>query len=116
MGCTLEDGAVVESYGLLAAGAVLTNGSKVLSGQIWAGTPAHYLRDLTPEERETLHEHLNEMRELAKVHSEETEKTDEQIFMDLALRERANELTYVEAFWEQLERINLMPQPSDFGE
>ena len=61
-GCTLEDrafvgmgaivlnGALIESDGMLAAGAMLTSGKVVKSGQLWAGRPAKYLRDLTPEE------------------------------------------------------------------
>lgn len=61
-GCTLEDrafvgmgaivlnGAIIESDGMLAAGAMLTSGKVIKSGQLWAGRPAKYLRDLTPEE------------------------------------------------------------------
>jgi carbonic anhydrase/acetyltransferase-like protein (isoleucine patch superfamily) len=61
-GCTLEDrafvgmgaivlnGATIQSDGMLAAGAMLTSGKVVPSGQLWAGRPAKYLRDLTPEE------------------------------------------------------------------
>lgn len=61
-GCTLEDrafvgmgaivlnGALIESDGMLAAGAMLTSGKVIRSGQLWAGRPAKYLRDLTPEE------------------------------------------------------------------
>lgn len=60
--CTLEDasfvgmkacvmdGAVVESGAWVAAGAVVTPGKRVPKGQLWAGTPARYLRDVTPEE------------------------------------------------------------------
>jgi gamma-carbonic anhydrase len=60
--CTLEDssfigmkacvmdGAVVESGAWVAAGAVVTPGKRVPRGQLWAGTPARYLRDVTPEE------------------------------------------------------------------
>ncbi|HJT08559.1 MAG TPA: gamma carbonic anhydrase family protein [Stellaceae bacterium] len=60
--CTLEDasfvgmkacvmdGAVVESGAWVAAGAVVTPGKCVPKGQLWAGTPARYLRDVTPEE------------------------------------------------------------------
>lgn len=61
-GCTLEDGAfvgmgavvmdacVIEAGGMLAAGSLLTPGKRVPAGQLWAGRPARYLRDLTPEE------------------------------------------------------------------
>ncbi len=67
--CTLEDlsfvgmracvmdGAVVETGGWVAAGAVLTPGKHVPKGQLWAGTPARYLRDLTSEEKRYI-EHL----------------------------------------------------------
>ncbi|MCE3255222.1 MAG: hexapeptide transferase family protein [Rickettsiaceae bacterium] len=51
MGSIIMDLAVVESYGMLAAGAVLTPGKVVKSGQIWAGNPAKYFRDLTEVER-----------------------------------------------------------------
>ena len=44
------DGCVVESKGMLAAGALLTPGKCVPSGQLWAGRPARYVRDLTEEE------------------------------------------------------------------
>jgi carbonic anhydrase/acetyltransferase-like protein (isoleucine patch superfamily) len=57
-GCTLEDrafvglGAVVmnaatiESDAMLAAGAMLTSGKRILSRQLWGGRPAAYMRDL----------------------------------------------------------------------
>ena len=60
--CTLEDlcfigmqacvmdGAVVESRAMVAAGALVTPGKRVPSGQLWAGNPARYKRDLTEEE------------------------------------------------------------------
>lgn len=46
MHSTVMDGAVVESGGWLAAGALLPPNKKVPKGQIWAGNPARYLRDL----------------------------------------------------------------------
>lgn len=60
-GCTLEDrafvglGAIVmdgchiHSDGMLAAGALLTQGKVIESRQLWTGRPARYLRDLTDE-------------------------------------------------------------------
>jgi len=58
-GCTLEpnafvglgsivmDGCVVEGEAMLAAGALLTQGKRIPAGQLWAGRPARYVRDLT---------------------------------------------------------------------
>ncbi len=57
-GCTLEDrafvglgsivmdGGVIEGDAMLAAGAMLTPGKRIPSGQLWAGRPAKYVRDL----------------------------------------------------------------------
>lgn len=50
MQACVMDGAVVESNGMLAAGALLTPGKVVPGGQLWAGRPAKYMRDLTQEE------------------------------------------------------------------
>ena len=51
MQACVMDGAVVESHGMLAAGALLTPNKRVPSGQLWAGSPAKYMRDLTDKER-----------------------------------------------------------------
>lgn len=51
MRATIMDGAVVESGGWVAAGALVTPGKRIPKGQIWAGNPAKYFRDLTPEEQ-----------------------------------------------------------------
>lgn len=51
MRATIMDGAVVESGGWVAAGALVTPGKRVPKGQVWAGSPAKYFRDLTEEEQ-----------------------------------------------------------------
>jgi len=51
MRATIMDGAVVESGGWVAAGALVTPGKRVPKGQIWAGNPAKYFRDLNEEEQ-----------------------------------------------------------------
>ncbi|TAD91855.1 MAG: gamma carbonic anhydrase family protein [Alphaproteobacteria bacterium] len=50
MGAIVLDEAVVEHHGMLAAGALLTSGKRVKSGELWAGNPARKLRDLTAAE------------------------------------------------------------------
>ena len=47
MGATVCAGSKVEGFGVVAAGAVIPEGSLVGAGQIWAGNPGKYLRDLT---------------------------------------------------------------------
>lgn len=51
MRATLMDGVVVESGAQVAAGALVTPNKRIPSGQLWAGSPAKYFRDLTEEEK-----------------------------------------------------------------
>lgn len=47
--CVMDD-AVVEEEAMVAAGALVTSGKRVPKHQLWAGSPAKFMRDLTPEE------------------------------------------------------------------
>lgn len=47
--CVL-DGAVIEGKGFVAAGALVTPGKRVPTGQLWAGRPAKFLRDLNEDD------------------------------------------------------------------
>jgi gamma-carbonic anhydrase len=49
-GARILDGAVVRTGGMLAAGAVLTPGKIVGTGELWAGNPARLLRSLSEKE------------------------------------------------------------------
>lgn len=51
MAAVVLDGAVIEPGGVLAAGAVLTPGKRIGENQMWAGTPAKFVRMLSEEER-----------------------------------------------------------------
>lgn len=50
MGACVMDEAVVEDRAMLAAGALLTPRKRVPTGQLWGGSPARYMRDLTEKE------------------------------------------------------------------
>ena len=50
MGAVVMDEAVVETGGMVAAGALVPPGRRVPAGQLWAGRPARYLREVRPEE------------------------------------------------------------------
>jgi len=47
MGSIVMDGCVIEGDAMLAAGAMLTPGKRMPSGQLWSGRPAKYMRDLS---------------------------------------------------------------------
>jgi carbonic anhydrase/acetyltransferase-like protein (isoleucine patch superfamily) len=50
LGAIVMDGCEIESGAMLAAGALLTPGRRMPAGQLWAGRPAKYVRDLSEEE------------------------------------------------------------------
>lgn len=50
LGAIVMDGCLVETDGMLAAGALLAPGKRVGAGELWAGRPAKLLRDLRAEE------------------------------------------------------------------
>jgi len=79
MGAHVGKGATVESFAVVAAGAQVPEGASVPSGQVWAGAPARYLRDLTQEEKHLISEHHLEMQQLSQIYSEATEKNFREI-------------------------------------
>lgn len=50
MRATLMDEAVVETGAMVAAGALVTPGRRIPAGELWAGTPARFVRKVRPEE------------------------------------------------------------------
>ena len=46
LGAIVMDGCRIEGDAMLAAGAMLTPGKTMTSGQLWGGQPAQYMRDL----------------------------------------------------------------------
>ncbi|MFH1158726.1 MAG: gamma carbonic anhydrase family protein [Pseudomonadota bacterium] len=52
MQACVMDGVMVEAGAMVAAGALVTPGKRVPSGQLWAGSPAKFMRELTKEEKE----------------------------------------------------------------
>lgn len=70
MKACLLDGAVVEKEGMLAAGALLTQGKRVPTGELWAGNPAKLLRALKEEERAYIHVSAEHYAELGREHKE----------------------------------------------
>jgi carbonic anhydrase/acetyltransferase-like protein (isoleucine patch superfamily) len=47
LGAIVMDGCEIEGDAMLAAGAMLTPGRSIPAGQLWAGRPAKYVRDLS---------------------------------------------------------------------
>jgi carbonic anhydrase/acetyltransferase-like protein (isoleucine patch superfamily) len=70
LGSIVMDACVIESDAMLAAGAMLTPGKRIPSRQLWAGRPAKYVRDLSPEELAGQRAGVAHYVAMAKAHSE----------------------------------------------
>lgn len=68
MGSIVLDGAKIESGSIIAAGSVVAPRTTIPSGQVWAGSPAKFLRKLEPEETEFLAKSASNYAQLADVH------------------------------------------------
>ncbi len=54
MNATIMDDAVVERGAMVGAGAVVTPGKRVKSGEVWGGLPAKYMKDVGKAERDMM--------------------------------------------------------------
>ena len=69
LGSIVMDGCEIGSDAMLAAGAMLTPGKRIPSGQLWAGRPAKYVRDLSEEELAGMRAGVAHYVELAQAHA-----------------------------------------------
>ena len=72
----LLDGCHVEAGGMVAAGAIVPPGRRILKGQLWAGVPAKHIRDLKPEEVFNLTDAPRRYEAYARRHRDAVFKTD----------------------------------------
>ncbi|KAI4316832.1 hypothetical protein L6164_024772 [Bauhinia variegata] len=88
MGATLLDGVVVEKHGMVAAGALVRQDTRIPSGEVWAGNPAKFLRKLTDEEIAFISQSATNYNNLAQVHAAENAKPFDEIEFEKALRKK----------------------------
>ena len=81
-GAQVMDGAQVQKHAMVAAGSLVAQNKIVLSGQMWAGVPAVYVRDLSAMEVANIAVTATENIQLATVHAEEAAKSWEAIEED----------------------------------
>lgn len=70
LGAIVMDGCEIESDAMLAAGAMLTQGKRIPAGQLWAGRPAKYVRDLNEAGLAAMRAGVAHYVALAKLHAE----------------------------------------------
>ncbi len=49
MGAIIMDGAIIGKNAIIGAGAIVTQNTIVPPGTVWAGNPAKFIKDITPE-------------------------------------------------------------------
>ena len=70
LGAIVMDGCEIGSDAMLAAGALLTQGKCIPAGQLWAGRPAKYVRDLDEAALADMRAGVAHYVALAKLHAE----------------------------------------------
>ncbi|HEY1097109.1 MAG TPA: gamma carbonic anhydrase family protein [Alphaproteobacteria bacterium] len=65
MKACVMDGAVVESFAMVAAGSLVTPNKIVRSGELWMGSPARFVRKLTEDDLKHMRENAIEYRMVA---------------------------------------------------
>jgi gamma-carbonic anhydrase len=70
LGAIVMDGCEIEGGAMLAAGALLAPGRRIPAGQLWAGRPAKYVRDLSEDDLAGMREGVAHYVALAKLHRE----------------------------------------------
>lgn len=70
MGAIVMDKTIVETGAMVAAGSLLTNNKRVRAGEIWAGNPAKFFRNLTKQESEFIMISANNYRRHAEEYNE----------------------------------------------
>jgi gamma-carbonic anhydrase len=66
MNATVMDEAVVEEGAMVAAGALVTPGKRIPKGQLWAGSPARFMRELKDADYALMRQSARYYAELAK--------------------------------------------------
>lgn len=85
------DGAVVGKGSLIAAGSVVTPGTKVPAGQLWQGSPAKFVRNLTADEAAAMRRVAETTYQLSTKHQLENEKTVDLTRLEQEARELEQE-------------------------
>jgi len=82
MGSIVLDGAVIGSSSVVAPGSLVPQGKQIPSGELWAGSPAKFVRKLSDSEKDSLLQVSQQLLKLAADHDEEHNKPRTQKLID----------------------------------
>ncbi|EFA76939.1 trimeric LpxA-like domain-containing protein [Heterostelium album PN500] len=81
-GSIVYDGAVVEAGAQLEAGSLVTAGKRVPAGQLWAGSPAKFVREVSAADKEMHQLTISDNNTLSAEHEVQTSKSAKQQHID----------------------------------
>jgi len=109
MNSILEAGSYVEAYSIVGSNSVLPSGTRVKSGQLWAGSPAKYVRDLTDSEKYDIHNQSIQYSVYAQEHQESLGLNNES-FVYQSAEEQGIEVGWKGEYFETEEDVILQQQ------
>ncbi|BBM97837.1 hypothetical protein Mp_1g08730 [Marchantia polymorpha subsp. ruderalis] len=66
--CVIMEGSLVETHAILEAGSVVPPGRRIPSGEVWAGNPARFVREVSYDEIAAIPRLAEGIREIAESH------------------------------------------------
>lgn len=67
--CILMEGSLVETHAILESGSVVPPGRRIPAGELWAGNPARFVRQVTLDEVHSIKRLAERMRSVAREHA-----------------------------------------------
>ncbi|KAL3701321.1 hypothetical protein R1sor_019343 [Riccia sorocarpa] len=103
--CVIMEGSLVETHAILEAGSVLPPGRRIPSGEVWAGNPAKFVREVTYDEIAVIPRLAEGIREIAENHMGTQEMTsllwEKQQNEGFTTRDSGPEWTVLSMIYEQ---------------
>ncbi|GJQ15396.1 hypothetical protein GpartN1_g7187.t1 [Galdieria partita] len=93
MGAILLQGCKISKHAIVGSGAVVPPKAIIPSGELWAGSPARFVRKLLTEEIDAILQSAQDYTNLAAAHAVECSKSLEEIESDKIARKLRSELT-----------------------
>ncbi|EME26943.1 uncharacterized protein Gasu_55130 [Galdieria sulphuraria] len=93
MGAILLEGCKISKHAIVGSGAVVPRKAIIPTGELWAGSPARFVRKLLTEEIDAILQSAEDYTNLAAAHAVECSKSLEEIESDKIARKLRSELT-----------------------
>lgn len=87
---------------MLAPGSLVIGDTVIKSGQLWAGSPARFVKELSQDEKDLIIKNAKEYVDLASFHIEETSKEFEQLEKDIQENDYRDDILRKYTYYDRL--------------